>query len=83
MKLMSPKMHANVRAAFEDSEFDGMTTTASGLEYKIIEEGYGVKPVSGQKIKAHYAGYLLNGAKFDSSYDRSKPLEFQVGADHA
>jgi len=64
---------------FSDAEFEGMTTTASGLEYKIVEEGYGVKPTSGQKIKAHYAGYLLNGAKFDASYDRGKPLEFNVG----
>ena len=44
-----------------------------------MEEGYGVKPLAGQKIKAHYAGYLLSGAKFDSSYDRRSPLEFQVG----
>ena len=64
---------------FEDSDFVGFSKTASGLEYKIIEEGFGVKPLSGQKIKAHYAGYLLNGAKFDASYDRRSPLEFQVG----
>lgn len=64
---------------FSDTEFEGMTATPSGLEFKIIEEGYGVKPISGQKIKAHYAGYLLNGAKFDASYDRGKPLEFNVG----
>jgi hypothetical protein len=31
------------------------------------------------QIKAHYAGYLLNGKKFDSSYDRSSPLAFEVG----
>lgn len=56
-----------------------MTTTPSGLEYTVVEEGYGVKPQAGQKIKAHYAGYLTNGKKFDSSYDRGKPLVFQVG----
>lgn len=64
---------------FEDAEFEGFSKTASGLEYKVIEEGYGVKPLSGQNIKAHYSGYLLNGAKFDSSYDRRSPLSFQVG----
>jgi len=64
---------------FADADFEGMSTTSSGLEYKVIEEGYGVKPAQGQKIKAHYAGYLLNGAKFDASYDRGKPLEFNVG----
>ena len=40
-----------------------MTTTPSGLEYTVVEEGYGVKPQAGQKIKAHYAGYLTNGKK--------------------
>lgn len=64
---------------FTDEDFQGFSTSPSGLQYKIIEEGFGVKPLSGQKIKAHYAGYLLNGAKFDASYDRGKPLEFQVG----
>jgi len=64
---------------FTDEDFKDFSTSPSGLQYKIVEEGSGVKPLSGQKIKAHYAGYLLNGAKFDASYDRGKPLEFQVG----
>eukprot|EP00325_Prymnesiales_sp_UTEX-LB-985_P026630 CAMPEP_0174716032 /NCGR_PEP_ID=MMETSP1094-20130205/22746_1 /TAXON_ID=156173 /ORGANISM="Chrysochromulina brevifilum, Strain UTEX LB 985" /LENGTH=192 /DNA_ID=CAMNT_0015915705 /DNA_START=15 /DNA_END=593 /DNA_ORIENTATION=+ len=64
---------------FTDEDFEGMKTTASGLQYRVVEEGYGVKPQAGQKIKAHYAGYLLNGAKFDASYDRRSPLEFNVG----
>ena len=37
--------------AFEDEEFEDFSTTPSGLMYKIIEEGYGVKPLAGQKIK--------------------------------
>ena len=64
---------------FEDTDFEGFQKTPSGLMYKVFAEGYGVKPQAGQKIKAHYAGYLLNGAKFDSSYDRRSPLEFAVG----
>ena len=36
---------------FEDSDFAGFKTAPSGLQYKIVEEGYGVKPVAGQKIK--------------------------------
>jgi hypothetical protein len=64
---------------FTDADFAGFTTTASGLEFKTVEEGYGVKPPPGSGIKAHYAGYLLTGAKFDSSYDRRSPLGFNVG----
>merc|ERR1711924_86046 len=60
-------------------DFAGFSKSPSGLEYKVVAEGYGVKPKAGQGIKAHYSGYLLNGAKFDSSYDRRKPLGFDVG----
>mmetsp|Transcript_68265 Transcript_68265/g.113487 ORF Transcript_68265/g.113487 Transcript_68265/m.113487 type:complete len:191 (-) Transcript_68265:299-871(-) len=66
--------------AFVDADFEDMTTAPSGLQYRVVEEGYGVKPQQGQKIKAHYAGYLLNGKKFDASYDRGSPLPFAVGA---
>ena len=65
---------------FTEAELDGFTETKSGLLYKDIEEGAGVVPQPGQKIKAHYSGYLLEtGKKFDSSYDRGKPLAFAVG----
>merc|ERR1719272_791754 len=65
--------------AFTDADFAGFSTSPSGLQYKIVQEGYGVKPKTGQGIKAHYSGYLLKGAKFDSSYERRKPLGFDVG----
>lgn len=64
---------------FTDADFAGFTTSPSGLQYKTFEEGFGVKPTAGQGIKAHYAGYLLDGSKFDSSYDRRSPLGFAVG----
>ncbi|EKX45162.1 FKBP-type peptidyl-prolyl cis-trans isomerase [Guillardia theta CCMP2712] len=65
---------------FSDSEFEGFSQTPSGLKYKDIEVGQGPQPNAGQKIKAHYSGYLLsNGNKFDSSYDRGQPLPFNVG----
>jgi len=54
-------------------------TTGSGLKYIIIEKGDGPKPESGQTVSVHYAGYLMNGQKFDSSYDRNQPIDFPVG----
>ena len=54
-------------------------TTASGLKYIITKEGNGPKPESGQLVSVHYAGYLMNGEKFDSSFDRNQPIEFPVG----
>lgn len=45
------------------------TTTASGLQYSIVESGTGKKPIEGTTIYLHYAGYLEDGTLFDSSYD--------------
>ncbi|OQY28018.1 MAG: peptidylprolyl isomerase [Candidatus Cloacimonetes bacterium 4572_55] len=53
--------------------------TPSGLKYVTHEEGSGPKPQKGQTVVAHYSGTLLDGTKFDSSYDRNKPFEFPVG----
>jgi peptidylprolyl isomerase len=56
-------------------------TTSSGLQYVVVQEGTGeVTPQSGKMVTAHYTGKLIDGTKFDSSYDRGKPIEFPVGA---
>ena len=52
----------------------------NGFMYKFIREGTGtVKPVTGQKVRIHYAGYLLDGKRFDTSYDKDKPFAFRLG----
>ena len=53
--------------------------TESGLKYIMIKKGDGPKPKLGQTVSVHYAGYLTNGQKFDSSYDRNQPIEFPIG----
>jgi peptidylprolyl isomerase len=55
------------------------TTTPSGLKYTDIKVGQGASPKSGQTVKVHYTGWLLDGTKFDSSKDRGQPFEFQIG----
>ena len=56
-----------------------VTPTASGLYYILVTEGTGAQAVAGKKVKVHYSGTFLNGEKFDSSYDRGEPIEFQLG----
>ena len=52
----------------------------SGLYWVVNREGKGDKPASGTMISAHYTGRLLsNNQKFDSSYDRGEPIQFEVG----
>lgn len=55
---------------------DGVMTTPSGLQYKVVTEGTGAKPKQTSKVKVHYTGTLISGKKFDSSYDRGTPAEF-------
>ncbi len=57
---------------------EGVTTTASGLQYKVIKMGTGAKPTLNDKITAHYHGTLIDGTVFDSSVDRGQPASFPV-----
>lgn len=57
---------------------EGIVTLPNGLQYEIIKEATGVKPVISDQVKVHYAGYLLNGNVFDSSIQRGKPAEFPL-----
>ena len=53
-------------------------TTKSGLQYKIVKKGNGVKPKATDKVRVHYTGTLIDGTKFDSSVDRGMPAEFPL-----
>jgi len=59
--------------------FPNAKETASGLMYVIEQEGTGASPVAGQTVSVHYNGTLVDGSKFDSSYDRGQPIEFPLG----
>ena len=56
-----------------------ITIKENGLQYFVRKEGKGKTPVAGDTIVAHYAGYLVDGTKFDSSFDRKQPFETQIG----
>lgn len=58
---------------------EGVVTTASGLQYKILRKGTGVSPTAEDVVQVHYKGTLIDGTVFDSSYKRGKPAEFPVG----
>jgi len=60
----------------ENATKEGVQTTASGLQYKVITMGDGPKPVATDTVKVHYRGTLLDGTEFDSSYARNEPISF-------
>ncbi len=53
-----------------------MTKTNSGLQYRILRKGTGVKPKATNKVEVNYHGWLDDGKVFDSSYKRSQPISF-------
>ena len=57
---------------------DGVIEHKSGIQYKVIKEGSGPKPKSNESVEIHYTGELIDGTKFDSSYDRGQPAVFPV-----
>lgn len=63
----------------ENKTKEGVVTLASGLQYKIIKEGEGNKPVDEDTVQVHYKGTLINGKEFDSSYKRGQPASFPLG----
>ena len=60
----------------KNKEKDGVTTTASGLQYEVITMGDGEKPSATDRVKTHYHGTLIDGTVFDSSVERGEPISF-------
>ncbi len=60
----------------ENRTKDGVTETASGLQYTVLEQGDGPSPVAADRVTVHYEGRLLDGTVFDSSYERNEPTTF-------
>ena len=67
-------------AASEGAEAEDLLviTTASGLQYSVIEEGDGATPTLSDSVTVHYRGTLDDGTEFDSSYKRGEPAVFPV-----
>ena len=64
----------------ENSKKDGVVTLDSGLQYKVLKEGKGKKPVTGDLVKVSYTGRNINDKIFDSTYiaNQEKPTQFKL-----
>jgi FKBP-type peptidyl-prolyl cis-trans isomerase FklB len=62
-----------------NAKAEGVQTTKSGLQYKVLKDGTGKSPTKADTVTAHYKGTLIDGTPFDSSYTRGEPLKIPVG----
>lgn len=62
----------------ENAKKEGVTVLPSGLQYTVLKEGNGAKPLATDRVKCHYEGTLTNGNVFDSSYRRGEPAVFPL-----
>ncbi len=63
----------------ENKKREGIVTTESGLQYKVLTKGEGKTPKATDTVKVHYKGALLGGKEFDSSHKHGEPAKFPVG----
>lgn len=77
--LAEEALAANEDYLAENAQRDGVTTTASGLQYEVLTEGEGdQQPVESDVVTVHYEGKLVDGTVFDSSISRGEPVELPV-----
>ena len=77
-RLYNEKLNKNLEEGRkfleENKKSKSVFVTESGLQYKVNKEGTGKKPDINSTVKCHYTGTLIDGTKFDSSYDRNQPI---------
>lgn len=90
MMVMEEREEDNLREQFSDyiaenekfleenKEKEGIITTESGLQYKVMEMGDGPRPGLTDTVRVHYTGKLINDTVFDSSVERGEPAQFRT-----
>jgi len=62
----------------QNKQKEGIVELPSGLQYQVLQEGKGSKPLASDKVQCHYHGTMLDGKVFDSSVERGEPVEFAL-----
>lgn len=77
-KQATEKKSDGLKFLTENAKNPAVQTTTSGLQYIVLTDVNGQKPKATDKVKVHYEGTLIDGTKFDSSYDRGESIDFQL-----
>jgi FKBP-type peptidyl-prolyl cis-trans isomerase FklB len=81
-QIKNEKASANLKAGQlfleANKQRPGVIALPSGLQYEVITEGDGIKPLASNKVTCHYHGTLIDGTMFDSSVERGQPATFPL-----
>ena len=77
-ELGKAQKEAGEKYLAENAKKEGVITTKSGLQYKVLTEGNGKQPTAKDTVKCHYEGFLIDGTVFDSSVQRGEPATFPL-----
>ena len=77
-KKKAEEFAANQQKLVDDLKAE-MQSTPSGLYYKITKATNGAAPQRGDEVAVHYAGKLVDGSEFDSSFKRNQPIDIPIG----
>lgn len=78
MKMSGEAKTAGEQFLAENAKREGVKTTASGLQYEVLETTIGQKPKATDTVRVHYEGTLIDGTVFDSSYKRGESIAFPL-----
>lgn len=77
-KLSEENFEAGEAFLADNAKKEGVVTTESGLQYKILTEGEGANPSAEDTVQVNYRGTLINGTEFDSSFKHGRPATFPL-----
>lgn len=77
-KMAAKNLEDGKKFLAENKKKNGVTATASGLQYRVIRAGNGPSPKANDIVTTNYRGTFIDGKEFDSSYSRGEPAQFQV-----
>ncbi|WOT05512.1 FKBP-type peptidyl-prolyl cis-trans isomerase [Shewanella youngdeokensis] len=77
-KIALKNMTAGSNFLTNNKKLPGVKVTESGLQYEVIKNGEGRKPLAEDVVTVHYKGYLVDGTEFDNSYERNEPNRFAL-----
>lgn len=77
-KMLAKELKKGEEFLAANAKKEGVKTTPSGLQYKVLKSGSGKTPKATDTVKTHYHGTLIDGTVFDSSVERGEPVSFPV-----